>query len=81
VCFAVYFYVFYVYMGQVPEIKLMMMITQASFVRIESGWLLSVHTSVYERLLRVVRFEWNFVCSLTLCHVSYPRTRSWDRRC
>jgi len=27
VCFAVCFYVFYVYMGQVPEIKLMMMIT------------------------------------------------------
>jgi len=25
VCFAVCFYVFYVYMGQVPEIKLMMM--------------------------------------------------------
>jgi len=26
-CFAVCFYVFYVYMGQVPKIKLMMMMT------------------------------------------------------
>jgi len=32
VCFAVCFYVFYVYMGQVPEIKLMIMMMMISSI-------------------------------------------------